>query len=151
MNKGERNLTIPPTLSPPLLQQTAPHTTVQPLTGPDLEEALNRIHYCLFAGDRQRVRLIPFLCYRLPDSIFPEQACQEAMRAGLWSHAMVIASQLGPAAFQDVQKQFAVCALVEGSPLRTLYLMFAKQPGGTQKTFFFFLFSFFLLISDWRV
>jgi hypothetical protein len=52
------------------------------------------------------------------------------MKAGLWDHAFMLSKYIGPAAMQDVERQFALCSLVDGSPLRTLYLLLARQPAG---------------------
>jgi hypothetical protein len=52
------------------------------------------------------------------------------MEAGLWGHALFLASHLNPQLYQTVCKRFAQSSISEGSPLQTLYLLLAKCPQG---------------------
>jgi len=55
-----------------------------------------------------------------------------AMDAGLWAHALFLASHLNTQLYQLACKRFVQSMIPEGSPLQTLYLLLAKCPqGGT--------------------
>lgn len=80
-----------------------------PLSGPALEAAVKQVEQLLLSGER-------------------EKACHAAMEAGLWGHALFLASHLNPQLYQTVCKRFAQSSISEGSPLQTLYLLLAKCP-----------------------
>jgi len=54
-------------------------------------------------------------------------ACQLAIEHRLWSHALLLAS-FDMATYQHVVGQFATMSFTDGSPLQSLYLLFAQQP-----------------------
>ncbi|CAN8267122.1 unnamed protein product [Cochlearia groenlandica] len=57
------------------------------------------------------------------------EALQCAQGGHLWGPALVIAAQLGDKFYADTVKQMALRQLVPGSPLRTLCLLVAREPG----------------------
>lgn len=58
------------------------------------------------------------------------QACQEASRARLWAHALLLASHVDKTLYRRTVAQFATDAFPDGHPLRTFYLLLANQPDG---------------------
>ncbi|PHT95984.1 hypothetical protein T459_03866 [Capsicum annuum] len=57
------------------------------------------------------------------------EALQCAQEGQLWGPALVLAAQLGDQFYVETVKQMALRQLVAGSPLRTLCLLIAGQPG----------------------
>ncbi|PHT39511.1 hypothetical protein CQW23_18365 [Capsicum baccatum] len=57
------------------------------------------------------------------------EALQCAQEGQLWGPALVLAAQLGDQFYGETVKQMALRQLVAGSPLRTLCLLIAGQPG----------------------
>eukprot|EP01114_Cavostelium_apophysatum_P018222 TRINITY_DN5596_c0_g1_i1.p1 TRINITY_DN5596_c0_g1~~TRINITY_DN5596_c0_g1_i1.p1 ORF type:complete len:1432 (-),score=344.82 TRINITY_DN5596_c0_g1_i1:13-4308(-) len=57
-----------------------------------------------------------------------EEAYRFAIAYQLWTHALILASNLNPESFRNAIQMFSESGLVEGSPLRTLYLLFAGKP-----------------------
>jgi hypothetical protein len=71
-----------------------------------------------------------------------EGGCEFAMMNGLWDHALLLSSMIDKQTYQKVVIQFAQNSFVDGSPIQTLYLMFADKANLTfQKTTNF---------EDWR-
>ncbi|XP_068661776.1 protein transport protein SEC16A homolog [Aristolochia californica] len=58
-----------------------------------------------------------------------KEALHCAVEGQLWNLALVLALQLGEQAYIDTLKQMSYRQLVPGSPLRTLFLLIAGQPG----------------------
>lgn len=50
------------------------------------------------------------------------------MQNQLWAHAMLLASFGDPATYHHVVSQFALRSFADGSPLQSLYLVFAHSP-----------------------
>lgn len=56
-----------------------------------------------------------------------EDATQFAMQARLWAHAMLLSVMIDKITYQKVVTAFAQSSFPDGSPLRTLYMMFADR------------------------
>jgi len=56
-----------------------------------------------------------------------EQACDIACTGHLWGHALLLASMIDKPTYTKVVTQFASNAFCHGSPLKTLYMMFADR------------------------
>jgi hypothetical protein len=56
-----------------------------------------------------------------------QEACQLAVGSQLWSHALLLAS-FEPATYTNVLARYALSSFSDGSPLQSLYLLFAQQP-----------------------
>eukprot|EP01116_Phalansterium_solitarium_P017255 TRINITY_DN419_c0_g3_i1.p1 TRINITY_DN419_c0_g3~~TRINITY_DN419_c0_g3_i1.p1 ORF type:complete len:1300 (-),score=327.77 TRINITY_DN419_c0_g3_i1:476-4375(-) len=57
-----------------------------------------------------------------------EEAHKFAISNHLWSHAMLLASSISADAFKQTVRQFAESAFVDGSPMRSMYLLFSGNP-----------------------
>ena len=55
------------------------------------------------------------------------KACEEAVRRSMWAHALILAAQISREAYQKVLSEFALASLSEGTPLRSLYLLYAVR------------------------
>lgn len=56
-----------------------------------------------------------------------EQGCSLAIENGLWAHALLLSSMMDKKTYQQVVVRFATSAFFDGSPMQTLYLMFAEK------------------------
>ena len=57
-----------------------------------------------------------------------EDACRIAVESSLWAHAMLIASHMDVNAYRQIVSKFALTQLGDGTPLQSLYLLFADHP-----------------------
>lgn len=56
-----------------------------------------------------------------------EEATQLSIHTKSWAHAILLSVMIDKAAYQKVVTAFAMQSFNEGSPLRTLYMMFADR------------------------
>lgn len=71
-----------------------------------------------------------------------EEAHLFAVENKLWSHALVLAHQINVETVKTTIQKFSEFSLLEGSPLRTNYLLTSGNPNGLRKElFFYFLFQ----------
>jgi hypothetical protein len=59
-----------------------------------------------------------------------EEAYKYAISAQLWTHALILASNMNVDLFRSTASQFAEGTLRDGSPLRTLYLLLSGKRQG---------------------
>lgn len=56
-----------------------------------------------------------------------DQARAYALENKLWAHAMLLSSMIGKKAYQDAAMHFAMNSFRNGTPIKTLYMMFAER------------------------
>lgn len=56
-----------------------------------------------------------------------EEATQLAIQTKSWAHAILLSVMIDKATYQKVVTEFAMQSFNDGSPLRTLYMMFADR------------------------
>lgn len=56
-----------------------------------------------------------------------KEAYEYALRSHMWTHALLLASNLSIDVFKQTVNAFASQSLTEGSPMRTLYSMFSGK------------------------